>query len=460
MKTSSVLHIGFDDTDSRKGMCTTFLAYKIVEYLKKEHVQFLDYPYLIRFNPNIPWKTRGNGAVAIKIKTEKPDTIKKNIIGFIKKYSSINEGANPGLVFYQQEKIPEHFSKFSKLALTQLISRNKAKEFTTKNEIESFYLGNGQGLVGSVGAIGYSFDDHTFEFISYRNESNFGKKREISKESVKEMQNLTHSRTFNSFDEEKNRVLIAPHGPDPVLFGVRGEDIESVLKGASMVKTAEKFAGYIVFRSNQGTGAHLKNELDVSNLKPFSSGTITGKISDPPKIKLGGYVIFSIIKNGQKVQCAVYKPTGITQIASKLIKGDLVKIGGGIRKASKNHNRTLNVEFLQVLELEKNLRMINPFCYVCKKRMKSKGKNQDFECVKCKSTSEGKTLEEIPREIEKRLYLPIMSAHRHLTRPLQRIGKSNKKINFSDSKKWFHVSQPKKNHYTEIIIKTRNSVLE
>ena len=456
MKTSSVLHIGFDDTDSRKGMCTTFLAYKIVEYLKKENVQFLDYPYLIRFNPNIPWKTRGNGAVAIKIKTEKPDTIKKNIIEFIKKYSSINEGANPGLVFYQQEKIPEHFSKFSKLALSQLISRNKAKEFTTKNGIESFYLGNGQGLVGSVGAIGYSFDDHTFEFISYRDESNFGKKREISKESVKEMQNLTHSRTFNSFDEEKNRVLIAPHGPDPVLFGVRGEDIDSVLKGASLVKAAEKFAGYMVFRSNQGTGAHLKNELDVSNLKPFSSGTITGKISDPPKIELGGHVIFSIIKNGQKVQCAVYKPTGITQIASKLIKGDMVKVGGGIRKASKNHKRTLNVEFLRVLELEKNLRIVNPLCNACKKRMKSKGKNQDFECIKCSNKSKHKTLEEIPREIEKQLYVPIMSAHRHLTRPLQRIGRSNKKINFSDSEKWFHASQPIKNQHAKIKIKTRN----
>lgn len=456
MKTSSVLHIGFDDTDSRKGMCTTFLAYKIVEYLKKEQVDFLDYPYLIRFNPNIPWKTRGNGAVAIKIKTEKPDTIKKNIIEFIKKYSSINEGANPGLVFYQQEKIPEHFSKFGKTALCRLISRNQAKEFASKNGVESFYLGNGQGLVGAIGAIGYSFDDHTFELISYRDESNFGKKREIYKESVKEMQNLTRSRTFNSFDEEKNRVLIASHGPDPVLFGVRGEDVESVLKGASMVRAAEKFAGYMVFRSNQGTGAHLKNELDVSDLKPFSSGTITGKISNEPKIKLGGHVIFSIIKDGQEVQCAVYKPTGITQIASKLIKGDVVKVGGGIRKASKNYQRTLNVEFLQVLELEKKLKMVNPFCLACKKRMKSKGKNQDFECIKCGSTSKHKTLEEIPREIEKRLYVPILSAHRHLTRPMQRIGKSNKKIKFSDSEKWFHVSLPIKNQYAEIKIKTRN----
>jgi tRNA(Ile2)-agmatinylcytidine synthase len=421
-------------------MCTTFLAYKIVEYLKKEQVQFLDYPYLIRFNPNIPWKTRGNGAVAIKIKTKKVDTIKKNITDFIRRYSAINEGANPGLVFYQQEKIPENFSKFSKVALSQLISRNKAKEFTTKNGIESFYLGNGQGLVGSVGAIGYSFDDHTFELISYRDESNFGKKRVISKESVKQMQD-SNSRIFNSFDEEKNRVLIAPHGPDPVLFGVRGEDPASVLKGVSMIKTPEKFAGYMIFRSNQGTGAHLENELDLSDLKPFSSGTIIGKISEPPKIGLGGHVIFSIVKNHKTIQCAVYKPTGLTKIVSKLIKGDLVKIGGGIRKASKNHKRTLNVEFVEVIELEKNQKLVNPLCHFCKKRMKSKGKNQYFECIKCNRTSKQKILEEIPREIEKRFYVPTLSAHRHLTRPLQRMGKFNKKIIFSDSKNWFYVSK-------------------
>src|SRR5574342_35152 len=359
------------------------------------------------FNPNITRKTRGNCAVAIKIKTEKPQTIKKNITEFVQKYSSITEGANPGLVFYQQEKIPEHVSKFGQLALCQLINRSKAKEFALENGVESFYLGNGQGLVGAIGAIGYSFDDHTFEFISYRDESNFGKKREILKDSVRKMQNLTRPRTFNSFDEEKNRVLITPHGPDPVLFGVRGEDIHSVLKGASLVKSAEKFAGYMVFRSNQGTGAHLKNELDASNLKPFSSGTITGKITDAPKIELGGHVIFSITKDGQKIQCAIYKPTGITQIASKLIKGDLVEIGGGIRKASKNHKRTLNVEFLKILELERNLRTVNPLCRDCNKRMKSKGKNQGFECVKCGKVSKHKILEEIPREIEKRLYVPI-----------------------------------------------------
>ena len=437
MRPSSVLHIGFDDTDSRRGMCTTYLAYKIVEYLKKERVKFLDYPYLIRFNPNIPWKTRGNGAVALKIKTDRPERIKKKIVEFIKKYSTTNEDANPGLVFYQQKEIPEHFAEFGQLALCQLINRNTAKEFVLKNGLESFYLGNGQGLVGAIGAIGYSFDDHTFELISYRNESNFGKKREILEESVMKMQSLTYPRTFNSYDEEKDRILIAPHGPDPVLFGVRGEDVESVIKGASLVATAEKFDGYIVFRSNQGTGAHLKNELDVFNLKPFSSGTVTGKVLDTPKVELGGHVIFSVTKNGQKIKCAMYKPTGITKIASKLIRGDLVKVGGGIRKASRNHQRILNVEFLEVLELEKNLKMANPLCQHCSKKMKSKGKNQGFECVRCGKTFTHKILQEIPREIRKRLYVPVLSAHRHLTRPIQRVGKLNKNNEFDDSRKWF-----------------------
>ena len=77
-----ILHIGIDDTDSPKGMCTTFLAYKIINRLKKENVDFLDFPNLVRFNPNIPWKTRGNGAVGIKISTSNPGKIKNLVKKF------------------------------------------------------------------------------------------------------------------------------------------------------------------------------------------------------------------------------------------------------------------------------------------------------------------------------------------------------------------------------------------
>ncbi|MGD8708664.1 MAG: DUF1743 domain-containing protein, partial [Nitrosopumilaceae archaeon] len=180
MEDSRTLHIGFDDTDSPKGMCTTFLAYKIVNYLKKQDLEFLDYPKLIRFNPNIPWKTRGNGAVSLKVRTKNPSKIKNKIKNFVSKYSDTKNGANPGLVFYEQATIPSKFTEFSELALWQLINRNRAKKFASKNNLEIFYKGNGQGLVGAIGAIGYSFDDHTLELLSYRKPSKFGKERKIS----------------------------------------------------------------------------------------------------------------------------------------------------------------------------------------------------------------------------------------------------------------------------------------
>ena len=435
----TVLHIGFDDTDSRKGMCTTFLAYKIVEHLRKEKVEFLDYPYLIRFNPNIPWKTRGNGAVALKIRTKSPQLVKRSVVKFVKRYSAIRQGANPGLVFYENKEIPRTFSEFGRDALCRLVSREKARRFAAKNKIETFQIGNGQGLVGAIGAIGYHFDDHTFELISYRKRSNFGKPRVIVKESVRRMQDRTFPKTYNNYDEVKGRVLIAPHGPDPVFFGVRGEDVQSVVRGASLVKSDEKYAGYMVFRSNQGTGDHLRGELDIGNLLAFSSGHLQGRVIAAPKTLVGGHVVFTISKSGKRADCAVYKPTGLTSVASSLIKGDIVKIGGGVRKASKNHGRTINVEFIDVIKLEKNLVMANPACGRCAKRMKSKGRDQGFKCIRCGLVSHDKVSREIPRKVEEKLYLPVPSAHRHLTRPKQRISRYNRKPGFDGSKRWFAI---------------------
>jgi len=436
LKTETVLQIGFDDTDSPKGMCTTYLAYKIVDLLKREQVGFLDFPTLIRFNPNIPWKTRGNGAVGLKIKTKNPEKIKKKVTNLVKKYSDVENGANPALVFFENETVPKQFNEFSKLALWKLISRKHAKKFAAQTSLESFYLGNGQGLVGAIGAIGYEFADHTLELLSYRKKSQFGKQRRISSQSVRHIQN-SHPKIFNSYDYKKKRVLITPHGPDPVFYGLRGEEPYSLLAASKLIKTKEKLDGYLIFKSNQGTSDHLQNEIPITEIKPYVSGTLTGIVCTTPVIEKGGHVIFQILTHNVKVYCAVYKPTGITNYAKSLILGDKVRIGGGVRKASKKHPRIINVEFFQVLEMQKDFKIKNPICEHCKKSMKSKGKQQGFECVKCGKKSFKKYREEIPRKIKKTIYLPIPSAHRHLTRPEQRIGIKNNKTKFQNSIPWF-----------------------
>ena len=435
MQNETILHIGIDDTDSPKGMCTTFLCYEIVKFLEKQEIQFMDFPYLIRFNPNIPWKTRGNGAVRLTIRTKHPKKIKNKIIQFVENYSDTKNGANPGLVFFQNKEIPLTFQKFSKLALWKLIGRKEAKQFVSENNIESFYLGNGQGLVGAISAVGYEFSDHTFELLSYRKKSQFGKKRHIDLNSIKEMQSIIPE-TFSSYDNDNKRVLITPHGPDPVFYGIRGETAKSVVKASTIVNVDEKLDGYMVFKSNQGTGDHLKNELQVNDLKPYTSGFLVGNICNKPVIQKGGHVLFSLQVEGRKIRCAVYKPTKITQVASALIVGDKIKIGGGVRKASKNYGRVINVEFLDVLQLAKHNVSVNPTCRKCNKRMKSKGTKQGFECIKCGHRAFSKVILELPRKIECRLYIPSVSAHRHLTRPYQRIQKRNKYARFNTSIPW------------------------
>ena len=429
------LYIGIDDTDSAKGMCTTFLAYKIACMLKRQNVEFLDFPGLVRFNPNIPWKTRGNGAVSLKIRTQNTDKARESTLNMVEKYSDVKNGANPGLVFFEGNTIPDELSQFSDLALWQLVCRAKARHLAARHGLDFFCQGNGQGLVGAIGAIGYSFNDHTLELLSYRKRSNFGKKRPISAKSVKIMHEKTSPGTFGSFDADKHKVLIAPHGPDPVFCGIRGEDSDSVLCASRMLKMDERLDGYMIFKSNQGTGDHLRHTLAPDQMRPYWSGMLVGVVMDKPEITRGGHVFFTVSVKGGKFRCAVYRPTGMSYVALGLVPGDKICIGGGIRKASKNHPRVFNAELIRILDICKPLVWSNPVCKDCSKSMKSKGVGQGYQCVRCKKRSYWRQASPLLRTIKRKLYLPTVSAHRHLTRPMQRTRK-NRKSEFGNSIPW------------------------
>ena len=69
--------------------------------------------------------------------------------------------------------------------------------------------------------------------------------------------------------------------------------------------------------------------------------------------------------------------------------------------------------------------------------MKSKGKNQDFQCIKCGKKSSHKVSITIPRKVSKKMYIPSVSAHRHLTKPMQRFHRINKKNHFNKKIQWY-----------------------
>ncbi len=420
------LHVAFDDTDSREGKCTTHLAFKIVEHLKKKQdAQLADYPLLIRLNPNIPWKTRGNGAVCLRLKVQAADRVIDYIRQAVEEGSAIGSGANPAIAFLESDYVPTKLQEFSALAMCDIMSRQMSEKVAKATSVQYFTFGNGQGLVGSLGAMGCLLDgDHTFELIAYRKQKNWGRPRVIDKQSVIKFSIDTYPHTFNNYDRNQRRVLIAPHSPDPVFFGIRGESPDIVKLALSALRPGEEIEGWTVFRSNQGTNMHLQKEIRIANVKAYTAGYIRCKVSSKPYVIEGGHVIFTVKQNSAEMPAAVYEPTGLANVATKLEDGDVIEVGVGVRKGTTKHPKILNVEYLWVLKLAPAYEILNPLCKMCGKRMKSEGKNKGYQCDRCKHKDYNikKILVPHERRIKTGLYIPTPKAHRHLTKPLQRYG--------------------------------------
>jgi tRNA(Ile2)-agmatinylcytidine synthase len=445
-ESSDILHIGFDDTDSLTSRCTTHLAFKIANYLLKIEALFIDYPLLIRLNPNVPWKTRGNGAICIRIKTKNHERIVEYVKQTIEDGSEIGSGANPGVAFLIGEQVPNALKELSRIALFDIVSTYEAEKIARQQCIQYFTFGNGQGLIGSLAAIGsLLLGDHTFEAIAYRKLENCGTNRVVDASRVIEYSKETFPNTFNNYDERNRRVLIAPHGPDPVFCGIRGENPEVVVWSLKRLQIKEDLEGYMVFRSNQGTNMHLQNALKLEEIKTFTAGYILCKVSKKPLAIPGGHVLFEVEdRNGITCPAAVYEPTGMTDLASKLELGDIIEIGCSVRSSTSIFPKILNIEYILLLKLSEKCSSLNPLCRYCAKRMKSEGKNKGFQCEKCgfKDQVSKKTCVMQDRNISRGLYVPTPKAHRHLTKPIQRYGMEktllrpgNKSELFS---KWFY----------------------
>ncbi|HET7147350.1 MAG TPA: tRNA(Ile)(2)-agmatinylcytidine synthase [Candidatus Nitrosopolaris sp.] len=446
---NEILHIGFDDTDSIFGKCTTYLAFKITGHLlKNPGTKFLDYPLLVRLNPNIPFKTRGNGAVCLRVMARNHEEIIQDIRQIIEEESATGMGANPGLAFLNGGLVPESLKHFSRIAMFDILNKEKAEKIAKETCVRHFTFGNGQGIVGSLAAIGSLQEgDHTFEAIAYRKSKNYGTTRQINTARVIQYDKKTFPNTFNNYDQNHGRVLIAPHGPDPVFCGIRGESPEVVVSSLEWLQQEEILDGYMVFRSNQGTNMHLQNELKLSTIRVYMAGYVRGKVISKPQTIQGGHVFFGIEDSGCITgSAAVYEPTGLTNIASRMEIGDEIEIGCGVRKATKSHPPVLNVEYISILNIVQTYDLTNPSCRRCAKKMKSEGKNKGFQCDRCRY-KDGNA-KKIPvlrdRNLLTGLYIPTPKSHRHLTKPFHRYGMEKKSLGFHPKSKliakWFFTS--------------------
>lgn len=421
------LRIGFDDVDSPYGYCTTYLGALLSEKLE-DRVTFLDYPHLIRFNPNIPMKTRGNAGIAfqIKVNKNKVEEIKDLVINTIQ---SSTQSAFPttesAVAFFSsvKEKNPRKLVKIYHKAVKDILRYEEVTEITkgiSRGTLEVFsHKAEPQGIVGALASIGAVLSDYTFELLAYRCPSLQKSQRNVAKEKLKNFDKMFEDVTFANLDGDK--VLITPHGPDPVLFGLRGDFPLPLIKGLNLLEH-EAIERWTLYKTNQATNAHIVEVKHLTDGKVYQTIKIPLWVKADPKIEEGN-VILPLSDGENQCKAILYPPTGhLRKIGRQFGIGDKIEVTGVV-VGKQGKKIELNVEALRPLRILPKRKQRNPFCPKCGHRIKSKGQ-EEYKCPSCGYRLRKKTkllLFGSEKEIqEKKRYLPPPKAYRHLTRPKER----------------------------------------
>ena len=428
--------IGIDDTDSRSGMCTTYLCAVLVDELRKYGE--VSTPRLVRLNPCIPFKTRGNGAVSFEVKIrnkEEEAEVKEVVKVRVRELSELREEeTNPGVVFIDDEALNARgreenggeakLKNFYENAVREVLTLEDAYELISNFHWDYFGLKAKRGLIGALAAASFfvlqkdkpNLYDFTYELMTYRRRERWGTLRVIDEASVWKADAATYPLTWDTVDVANKEIVFAPHSPCPVLFGIRGDSVDAIYKTYEFIH-AESEERKTLFITNQGTDFHLiKLEGAEEKLQDYHSYVLDGVVSSNPRTIEGGHVIFSISLSGKtSIECIAYEPTkGFRAIIRNLRVGDVITVYGSLKKG------TLNLEKIGVRELNIEVER-NPRCDACGRTMKSAGRRQGYRCKRCGTFKAGKDREIIERKIEKGLYEVPPVARRHISKPLIRM---------------------------------------
>ena len=439
------LYLGVDDTDSLRGMCTTFLATEFVRTLSAWDL--IGYPRLVRLNPNIPWKTRGNGAICLRLgrgrgrafpvgaingqpvrayprcgaRASPSDGLVEAVEGVVETWSEFEDPTtNPAFVLLETPPTPALYWR----GVRGTVTKKEALAAVRGRGIWREYK-NGRGVIGAAAATAWRPRDRTYEVLAYRHPSRWGTRRTIPRDAVRAL-DASFPSTFNNYDSENGRVAVAPRTPCPVLCGIRGDDPRE-LPAALASLGGERPDRWLVFETNQGTDDHItRNPREAT---PGTTIEVAGTVASHPRTIRGGHVVFPLRWRGA-VDVVAYEPSKqFRAIVRALAPGDRVRVVGAVRETP----RSVNLEKLEVIGLAPLLSKAgNPACFHCGKRMKSSGRAGPFRCRRCgtRRPRSDAVVVPLPRGISTRWYEPPVGSRRHLSMPLKRSspGSRNERV--------------------------------
>lgn len=377
------LLIGVDDTDSRQGGCTTALAAELIDAFPE--LRPAGPPRLVRLNPNVPWKTRGNGAIALAFDGAlSVDEALDRAVALVARRAQRAPGTEPGVVVATRPPPPSLYEA----AVTRIVSRDELPELA---------CWGGRGVIGAAAALAWPAERATWERIAYRDRMT----RELDLARFRAVEESFPS-LFDTYDLVEDDVVCVPSSPCPVLYGLRGTDPDALAQ-ASATLGPQRPVRETLFVTNQGSDDHLR---DADEARPYESVRLRGRVAERPEEK-GGHVFLRV----GGARAAAYAPTrGFRAKVLQLRAGDDVTVCGGVH-AGPDGAPTVGLEKMRVHEARRHR---NPTC--CGKSMKSAGAAAGYRCAKCGARSSAPSYHSAG--LEGWHEVPAV-ARRHLARPLK-----------------------------------------
>jgi len=273
------------------------------------------------------------------------------------------------------------------------------------------WSGSERGLVGAAAAVAWPGSHPTWELISYRERARWGTARTVDPRSVRAVQRK-FPHLFLCFDGRTRRLLVAPHTPCPILFGLRSTDPDSPGRALSGVRS-EPVERWLTFRTNQGTGDHLVPRT-ASDWEELTSGVLRGRVATTPAVLRGGHVRFDLnTRSNEPIPCVAFEPTKtLPEVARTLVPGDAVRVWG-----SRAPEGSIHLEGIEVVRWNPyRTRPAAPPCPTCRRPAHSVGAGRGFRCRKCGRRFPPEAARRVPRPppLSARVYHPTPSARRHL----------------------------------------------
>ena len=416
--------VGLDDTDSRsQGMCTTYVAAHLAERLGREAA--VQRCCLVRLNPAIPYKTRGNAALAVHtdVAPARAYDIARELVA---DHAIADDPAtNPGLVVAsidaeRPEATPAPLATFSERALREELTIETATELCRAHELRFEGWGDGRGVVGALAAVGAwrlwadIGEPPTHELIRYREPKRWGTERTVDHESVFAAAAAAYPLVWDTVDRVAGEPVCVPHTPGPVLYGIRGDELAACRRVAAAVES-EPVAREAAFLTNQGTDAHLRAG-QLGTTTDGRSYRLEGTVEVGPDTQAGGHVFLTIGDGTDQLPCVAFEPTKRFRAHVRALR-----VGDELTVAGERSEGTLKLEKFAVRSLQRTA-LVTPTCGGCGRRMESAGRDQGYRCRDCGTSAPGKTRAAIDRELEPGWYEVPPVARRHVAKPLVRGG--------------------------------------